>query len=556
MALLRSLKMSARTTSAMRLVVIVALQALTFAQVPSDPGRLLLLPLGGDRPPASTFRLGPDSFQPSNNDGIMVENGAFQNGLESWIAGEVGGSIAPGAVLPINGEAELREGDSFLVTLRQSFAIPANATFLEFDFRTFPGFDLTAAFIPDAFEASLVDGSLGSVVPTWDPLATSFFNFQESGGVNLAPGVTYQGTRVRLPLSGVMAGTPVTLLFTLIGGDSDHASAVRVDNVGLQVPPTFDPPTPCAQTLVTSVGQEIAFEIRASDLDPLDSVTITLQGVPAGALVAFSTQNPANPVNGTFNWTPGLTDAGLHTLDLVAIDSRGASVSCQILIQVQSAAPTFVSPSRCGAAPIGLSVGVVETLQVSVADQDLGDVITLDVTGLPPGAVLVPPLPIQGNPASTTMTWTATHQQAGQSFVVTFTATDLQGNLATCVVTYLPAECFLVINTTPGFLELGTNDPLLVELHGLYVTPVTVNSIPSFFIPNDPSWLGLHFYCQILMHNAAIYPLDPVRVSNGLDVLLGATAIPYGTGSGLILSAPTPPLPQQVFTLTFFDTGL
>ncbi len=56
-------------------------------------------------------------------DGIV--NGDFSDGLTGWDVGEAGGTNAPGGVGVVSEEAELLEGDSFLVTLSQSFTMPA-----------------------------------------------------------------------------------------------------------------------------------------------------------------------------------------------------------------------------------------------------------------------------------------------------------------------------------------------------------------------------------------------------------------------------------------------
>jgi hypothetical protein len=163
--------------------------------------------------------------------GQPLLNGDFDDGLADWIVTESGGSGAPGSVTPVDGQAELLEGDSFLVTLEQQFRLQSGTPNLRFDLSLVPGFDLTDAFVPDAFEATLLDVATGvSVVPAWDPLATSFFNMQEDGTVLLGAATTWDGTTASVDLSGVAAGTEIVLYFDLIGGDSDAGGGVRIDN--------------------------------------------------------------------------------------------------------------------------------------------------------------------------------------------------------------------------------------------------------------------------------------------------------------------------------------
>ena len=164
--------------------------------------------------------------------GQVLTNGGFSNGLTGWTAIEAGGTISPGSVTPISGQAQFLEGDSFLVELSQDFVIPAQADELRFDLELVPGFDLSDMFIPDAFEASIIDPATNlSLVPTITPFTTSCFNMQESQTVFLGAGTTIDGMTVSIDLSGILAGTSARILFSLIGGDADMGSGLRIDNV-------------------------------------------------------------------------------------------------------------------------------------------------------------------------------------------------------------------------------------------------------------------------------------------------------------------------------------
>jgi hypothetical protein len=168
--------------------------------------------------------------------GVSIENGDFSNGLTGWTATQSGGGATPGQVLSDAGQALFLEGDSFLVTLQQSFVMPIGATRLEFDLvANNPGFDLTDNFIPDAFEATLLDSNGLPAVTTWDVLATSFFNMQEDATVlRDAMEVTWDGTTASVDVSGVAEGEMVTLYFDFIGGDADTLGGVRIDNAVLK----------------------------------------------------------------------------------------------------------------------------------------------------------------------------------------------------------------------------------------------------------------------------------------------------------------------------------
>ena len=110
--------------------------------------------------------------------GTGGNNGDFADGLTAWTTTVLGGGASPGELRVENEQAVLLEGDSFLVTLSQSFVVQAPLVSLSFDLMFSPGFDRTDRFIPDAFEAQLLDDRARPVVPPWNRFATSFFNVQ------------------------------------------------------------------------------------------------------------------------------------------------------------------------------------------------------------------------------------------------------------------------------------------------------------------------------------------------------------------------------------------
>lgn len=165
--------------------------------------------------------------------GVAIVNGNFSNDLEGWTVSESGGQIIAGTVHATSGRAVLSEGDSFLVTLWQTFFLPEFASKLTFSLSLNPGFDRADEFIPDAFEVSLLDEDSKPVLGSWDSVATSSFNIQEDGTIHRSERVTLEGVGVIFDVSSVPAGTELTLLFDFIGADSDTLGAVSVDDVTL-----------------------------------------------------------------------------------------------------------------------------------------------------------------------------------------------------------------------------------------------------------------------------------------------------------------------------------
>ena len=97
----------------------------------------------------------------------------------AWIADESGGTpgdqgTVAGACQPI-----ITEGDSFLVTLSQTFTVPGDRSLVRFAFDSLV-FDLNDAVgMNDAFEAALLDATGRPLVHTFTPARDAFFNITE-----------------------------------------------------------------------------------------------------------------------------------------------------------------------------------------------------------------------------------------------------------------------------------------------------------------------------------------------------------------------------------------
>jgi hypothetical protein len=244
--------------------------------------------------------------------GQVLVNPNFANGLAGWTSAQLGGSSAPGSVTATPSGAQFLEGDSFLVELHQEFLVPPLASELRFELLLTPGFDLTSVFIPDAFEAHLLGANQQSLVGTTSPFTTSFFNIQEDTTVSLGAGVQIDGLSVRLSLSGIPAGTPARLLFSLIGGDFDHSSGVTIrgievrqncvqtaqwSNYGSGWPGTLGIPT-LGLGSAPRVGESVSVLVESSSLVP----TIGCLGIspfqasvptPAGGTILIDPYHPS-----------------------------------------------------------------------------------------------------------------------------------------------------------------------------------------------------------------------------------------------------------------------
>jgi hypothetical protein len=135
-----------------------------------------------------------------------------------------------GSASALGGFAQLRENQSFLVSLQQAFVVPPSPQTIALDIVSL-ALDDPAGGVPDAVEISLLDGANNSLVATFRGDTTSFFNVNPGDEVSLAPGVTFDGTTVTLDISNVTPGTEATLCVDLIGNPPGTSSLVSIDNV-------------------------------------------------------------------------------------------------------------------------------------------------------------------------------------------------------------------------------------------------------------------------------------------------------------------------------------
>ena len=184
-----------------------------------------------------------------SDSGPVIENGTFGRNLTAWnteIVGQPDDTVA-GSVIAQSGFAQLIENQSFLVSINQPFVVPEAPERIEVDILSM-GLEDPNGGIPDAFEISILDDAGNSLVPTFQPHATSFFNANPGNGgdetISLAPGVTFDGTTVSVDISEIAAGTAATIYFDLIGNPSadggGNGSTVTIDNIVVTPENEFD----------------------------------------------------------------------------------------------------------------------------------------------------------------------------------------------------------------------------------------------------------------------------------------------------------------------------
>lgn len=152
--------------------------------------------------------------------------------VSQWTTRQSGGTPAGQGSVSGVCQANLHEGDSFVVEMQRSITIPNQATLdLSFEALTFDLSD--PASINDAFEVALVD-SRG--VPLVQPFGTgrdAFLNVTEGQTPRTGLGTTLDQDEVRVDLSDIAEGTEANLIVRLINNDADTESRVSITKLAL-----------------------------------------------------------------------------------------------------------------------------------------------------------------------------------------------------------------------------------------------------------------------------------------------------------------------------------
>jgi hypothetical protein len=243
-------------------------------------------------------------------------------------------------------------------------------------------------------------------------------------------------------------------------------------NPELNSAPAFIAPTPGnGSTFTLRAGQDFAATVNALDANSGDTVTVAVNGLPAGA--SSGTNGPANPANRDVTWRPSYTQTGSHTLSFTAQDNHGASAATSFTVNVTpDSPPVFGGPTPF--APFNVMAGTNVNFTVQASDPDPGDgfTVNVDVSTLPAGHSSFGNG--FGNPASRSFSWTPNNNQAGQH-IIRFSATDLAGAMTEHAVTIN-----VTANSEPFFIPPTPFVPLTVNAG----SPI---SFTATAIDNDPN---------------------------------------------------------------------
>ncbi|MEE9392006.1 MAG: hypothetical protein V3W41_05835 [Planctomycetota bacterium] len=158
---------------------------------------------------------------------------------------------------------------------------------------------------------------------------------------------------------------------------------------------------------------------------------------------------------------------------------------------------------------------------------------TFSSVPVPAGVSHSPGLGVSGAPAMTTLNWVPTSNSLVGCWRFTYALIDDAGNTGTCSVVVEVTECMMLAGFSALSYNVTPTDILLVDPQ--LIKPITLTSIPSLAVPNNPALVGFKVFLQVFMFNNEIFPTDPLRMSAGIEVEIGVANTVYGSDSGMNL---------------------
>jgi hypothetical protein len=298
---------------------------------------------------------------------------------------------------------------------------------------------------------------------------------------------------------GKSIGDQYNAMVTVTDNDGNEVMLdFLINMVGPSTPPVFDySVTPLNGSVFNVIaGQNIAFPIRATDMDSASTVSLSVSGLPAYITVANFSANPlpatGNPSNTNFSWTPAVAQIG-HTvvLNFIATDNVGVQTTSSVTIKVVAEpAPVFISPTPIEASIRQILTGVLLSDSI-VAQSILGSNVSIAfATGIPGGAILTPAVPTAGaNPGRTTLDWTPVPADWGLHNL------SYQATIASAPTIFSTRNYQLLVNTLPVFSSVAPASVILGNTYSYTITATDADIPYGDFVDivgsTVPSWLTL-----------------------------------------------------------------
>ncbi|NBO63667.1 MAG: tandem-95 repeat protein, partial [Acidobacteria bacterium] len=159
-------------------------------------------------------------------------------------------------------------------------------------------------------------------------------------------------------------------------------------------------------------GEELSFNVTASDPDDSQALSLTASETPTGA--SF---NQIDRTTGRFSWTPAASQTGTFNVKLRVTDDGTPPLSDVKTVVITATAPNR-PPTLTVPASQTVTVGQPMVLTVQASDLDVDQTLTLTADDAPIGSTFT-----QTSPTTGQFIWTPSDKQTG-TFNVIFRVTD------------------------------------------------------------------------------------------------------------------------------------
>ena len=282
---------------------------------------------------------------------------------------------------------------------------------------------------------------------------------------------------------------------TVTVGRCDDTPSCDIQLISNQVVNAGQPVTMLVNAQGFCEGQPVTLNVLEAPMNAMAEPPLPLVGVDDG------------PIQTQVDWLPMLGDIGMHIFRFETIDAFGQTSMCAVTITVEDPMCGFdptceiTGPELIQAVP-----GDAISFSITGTTLCLDEVLTLDVTSLPSGAVLTPMLPATGAVGAdvqSSFSWTPTADDAGMH-EVRFIVTDGLDRTSTCTVTIDVGPCandpvcespdgdhFIVfMNEMLSFTVRGTSDcpdaVLTLDSGSLPDGAVVLEGLPLVGDPGQP----------------------------------------------------------------------
>ena len=339
------------------------------------------------------------------------------------------GQIRTGA--PLNHEAKARHS----VTVRVSDGRGGNATIaVTINVTDVAGEAPGTPDPPNVTAASSTRLSVSWDAPSNDgpPITDYDYRYREStGGASWTEVTATTITSRSVTIDRLTASTfyDVQVRATNAEGTSDwsNSTTVTTNAPGANNNPVFSEGASAARSIhrTAAAGTSIGTPVTATDEDPDDTITYTLEGTDAAS---FDIDEDTGQISTKAGVT--LTDVGTtYSVTVVASDGKGRAEIAVTISVIANVPPTFSSTSYSRSVRESERAGTNVGAPVTATDVDQGDTLTYSLSGTDAASFTIT--------AATGQIATAAvlDQETKPAYSVTITVTDAAGATATATVT-------------------------------------------------------------------------------------------------------------------------